>query len=268
MRASKERAVERMMRFIGKGGAVPRAAAGEGKVLIEASDRGAIAVARENLNDALRAGLLGVRGNEIVLTSAGRMALKRAEAPDDPFRAQHQERDIAHVETPNGREVVAIDHAESPLALLWRRKARDGSQYLTTHEFNAGERLRADYSRGQIMPRSGVNWGAAGGGGRRAGDACGIADLTDAALAARLCVEKAIEAVGPELSGVLIDVCCFLKGLEKVETERSWPARSAKVVLKSALAALARHYEPSRRQGGSKAVFHWGAEGYRPSASA
>src|SRR5690606_13701322 len=164
---------------------------------------------------------------------------------------------------------VTVNHAESPLALLWRRKARDGSQFLAAREFRAGERLRADYARGRIMPRLGVNWGAAGsGGGRRAGDANGIAELTDAALAARQRVEKAVAAVGPELSGVLIDVCCFLKGLERVEAERGWPARSAKVVLKSALGALARHYEPpaaARREAG--AILHWGAADYRPSIS-
>ena len=73
---------------------------------------------------------------------------------------------------------------------------------------------------------------------------------------------------GPELSGILIDVCCFLKGMETVEMERGWPVRSAKIVLKTALGVLSRHYNPdSGRARRQRQMLHWGAADYRPSIS-
>lgn len=185
-----------------------------------------------------------------------------AGAPDGEDRIA---RDEVVIEIAGVRSTVEVNSGESPLGQLMRRKDRDGRRFLTAREFQAGERLRSDYTRGRIMPRLGANWDAGFSGGRR-GDANGIADLTDAALAARQRVDHALKAVGPELSGLLVDICCFLKGLETVERERSWPVRSAKVVLKTALGVLARHYHPDAASKAPRAL-HWGSEDYRPSLS-
>ena len=161
------------------------------------------------------------------------------------------------------RQALAYNLSESPLAVLYRKRADGGAPYLSAGEFDAGERLRSDFTRAMMSPRLGINWDAAGvrGGGGR-GD--GIDNLSDSALSARLRVEKALNAVGPELAGVLVDVCCFLKGLKLVETERQWPARSAKLILKTALAALARHYDPRPGQAKRRTRHHWGADDYKP----
>ncbi|MBB4303791.1 hypothetical protein GGD81_002843 [Rhodobium orientis] len=189
---------------------------------------------------------LVVRGSDgaAALTDAGRAALKRALSGADGFGNQHRSLRTATILEEDGRRLrVTVNDTESPLAWLARRRGRDGKPYLSEAQVAAGERLRADFERGRMAPRVTANWSAMDlPADRRSGERGGIADLTDAALAARGRVAKALDAVGPELSGILIDVCCFLKGLEEVERARSWPARAGKVILAIALSRLDAHY--------------------------
>lgn len=247
-----EKTRSRVLRFLTQGAATLADAAARDRVLLDAGERGTISAERKLLAEMVRAGELEMSGGKMMLAEP-----KQGSSPEN-FR------DIGTITiSGDGRvETVAVNWSESPLGQLMRRKGRDGGAFLTSAEFQAGERLRADYTRGQIMPRLGANWVASVSSGRRDG---GIADLTDAALAARIRVENAIRAVGPELSGILIDVCCFLKGMEAVEMERGWPVRSAKIVLKTALGVLSRHYNPeSGRERRPRQMLHWGAADYRP----
>lgn len=139
-----------------------------------------------------------------------------------------------------GPATVTVDEAESPLAWLAKRRGRDGRAMIAAHQLMAGERLRADFTRAHLMPRTTSNWESPMSSGRGGGNRAG--NFTDVMIASRQRVNQAIEVVGPEFSGLLLDVCCFLKGMEDIERERSWPARSAKVVLQLALDRLARHY--------------------------
>jgi hypothetical protein len=195
-------------------------------------------------------------------SSAVKAWLERGTDPDFGFRVQHDE--LRQAALADGT-IVLKNLQESPIALLAR--ASGGRQpWLAAHAVAAAERLRGDFEKGQLQPRVTANWSASVATGRRAGDGGGLHDLTDMAVAARLRFNRAMHAVGPELSGVLVDVCCFLKGLETVERERQWPARSAKLVLRLGLDSLARHYGLAAAAAGEAAgrLRHWGAEGYRP----
>lgn len=175
----------------------------------------------------------------------------------DAKRAEHLTLASREIMTESGISRVTVNDSESPLAWLARRKGRDGRTMIGHTQFIAGEKLRADFTRGHLAPRVTSSWSGVARGKNCGGDA---GTMTDAVIAARQRVRLALDACGPELSGVLMDVCCFLRGLEDVERERGWPARSAKVVLQLALDRLARHYGLAMRPREAAHIRTWLAE--------
>ena len=164
-----------------------------------------------------------------------------------------------------------INLDESPLSWLARRKDKDGRPMLSEHEIAAGERLRADFWFAKMTPNVTANWSQllSEVSGRRGAPDHG-AGAASHVIAARERVRLALKAAGPDLAGMLIDVCCHLNGLEMAEKSGGWPSRSGKVVLQIALRLLARHYGFVGADGGAHSSgagpTHWGADGYRPKA--
>ena len=234
---------------------------------------GSMTMRRRRIEPAMAAELLASglleadRENCYRASAVARSWLVRQKTQDMAFKAQHSELEYSVPSGGDGKCPVLINRNESPVGQLARRLDRSGKPILQPFQVAAAERLRADFERAQLQPMITANWSATVSSQRRSGGSGGIADLTDAALAARRRFDSAVTQVGPEFSGVLIDACCFLKGLETIERERLWPARSAKLVLQLALAALARHFglvETATGPAHSKTIRRWGAEGYRP----
>jgi hypothetical protein len=211
-----------------------RLAHGDPVKAVEASAGGAL----------VSAGLASVNSRgRLEITPEGAARHSRDTAPEGhAFLAQHRPLGFDVIEEGGHRSAVLVDRAESPLAWLHRRTGRDGKPLLDKTSFAAGERFRADLTRAAMVPRMTSDWSGL----PRSEGGRGPAEAVDAALAARQRVGRATAAVGGDLAGVLIDVCGFLKGLEQIERERGWPARSGKVVLQIALSRLAEHYGLTR----------------------
>ena len=74
------------------------------------------------------------------------------------FRAQHLVLSQRQIVTDLGRVSVVVDEIESPLGWLARRRGRNGRPLIEVHQLQSGERLRADFTRAQLMPRTTSNW--------------------------------------------------------------------------------------------------------------
>lgn len=129
---------------------------------------------------------------------------------------------------------VTVNLAESPLGWLRSRGLVDARQ------FEAGERLRADYELAALGPRVTMRWDGAPLGSGRSGAAS--IDPGTAHIAAKRRFDAALAALGGGLSDVAWRVICAGEGLPVAEKHLGWPVRSGRLVLTLALDRLADHY--------------------------
>jgi len=93
----------------------------------------------------LRQDWLEQSGGDLVLSQGGRARLRRSQTGGDPFREQHQLRVVTLKGIDGTRRPMLVNEAESPLGWLKSRKSRSGRPLISDAQFEAGERLRADY---------------------------------------------------------------------------------------------------------------------------
>lgn len=156
-----------------------------------------------------------------------------------------------------------------PLAWLHQRRDKNGQPLISADEKEAGERLSADFHAAMLNPRITASWTGEAPSKRQRRAPPGFAmDPSERVIGAKQRFDAALRAVGREHANLLIDVCCFEKGLTEIEKSAGWPQRSGKLVLQFALRQLARHYGLIHdNQGpapGEGKLRHWGSNAYRP----
>ena len=194
------------------------------------------------------------------ITAAGRSALRRLVEDEDRRRSAHHaglglaEAAAGFAPAPRAGWSAATDDddgprrlrygvAESPVAVLARRRDKGGRPFLEPELVQAAERLREDYELAQL--------GGRGAGGAAGWDPLAPAPVTDFAPATpRDRVAAALRDLGPGLGDVALRVCCLQEGLEIAERRMGWAARSGKIVLRIALQRLRRHYDETYGRAG------------------
>jgi len=188
---------------------------------------------------------------------------------DHNLAAAHQDRQSRIIKDPQGITVsVQSNETESPLGWMRARKDKSGKPLLSPEQFAAGERIRQDFTMAQMSARVTSSWEFTNPIGQKVNSqAEGSLEVSERALAAKQRFFAAIDYLGPEMSGIIYEVCCMASGLEAAERQLGWPRRSAKLVLTIALAKLCEHYglvRSDKKQDRPAAIQHWGRQGYRP----
>jgi len=178
----------------------------------------------------LSAGVISFRGNEIVANAQSKNWLKRRMLEsENKFLAQHQ-----NIETGIDGEKRNINEGVlSRLAFA----SRGNAPYLMPHQLEAGRRFSSLYEKANLRARVSMSYGAFGGGGNKAGFI--KSDISDMAIDARNEINRILQEIPKDCSSVIIDVLGEEKGLQMIESERGWPRRSAKLVLRIGLEQLA-----------------------------
>ena len=183
------------------------------------------------------------RVSRYVITPDGRSALQRIIARRENsatgFCEDQAGFDVAMAQTARDLSRVRFHSNEGPLAILGRRRCKDGKPFLSRDLVRAGERLREDFELAHLEPGLAQDWARflapVSGGKRSDGPA-------NAPRAARDRLQSAFEALGEGLSDIALRCCCHMEGMEVTEKRLGWPARSGKIVLRIALTRLAQHY--------------------------
>jgi hypothetical protein len=181
------------------------------------------------------------------ITPAGRAARKRlsaagADLPGTLHGAQHRDFATRTMDTTDGPRRIRYNAAESPVAVLGRKRDKDGRVYLEPELMRAADQIRIDFEMAQMGPRVAQNWDRFLTGSDRGGFQPD-SGMAEGPRAARDRVAAALTDLGPGLGDVVLRCCCFLEGLEMAERRMGWAARSGKIVLRIALQRLKRHYD-------------------------
>lgn len=179
------------------------------------------------------------------ITAHGRAELNKLMAGAESARLARPEESAARGPAPRKarRRTAGV---EAPLRVLARRKRRDGEAFLSADLVAAAERFHESYEIARVsgalneddLPKLLADRIPAPVA-RSEGGAALALSRGELALAHLV---DAVRVLGPEMAQTVVMGVCREWGMERIEEELEYPARSGKIVLRIALKTLARHY--------------------------
>ena len=186
------------------------------------------------------------------ITAAGRAEVRRLLAETESRRAsargQAEDTDVIDAGelflAPEGSRPSRKRSAgaESPLAVLARRKRGRGEAWLTPELVAAGLRFREAWEIAQLGGRVTTDWDRLVAGHVSSRGSRDTGGGSTRRLVAEEGLSAAIKALGPDMAETVIMAVCKEQGMEDIEERLDYPARSGKIVLRIALRTLERHY--------------------------
>lgn len=191
---------------------------------------------------ALSAGALQALGPTFVLTPEGRASLRRDQSrTDQPFAEQHRDMAGRTVMEADGEHVSWAVKDTTPALTRYLKPQGDKPALLERVHASAAEILVRDYELSALTSHVTMNWSPTPGASQR-GAPKDRSDAPSTRLDAQSRFLDALNAVGPGLDRLLMNILIRECGMAVSERELGWPARMGAPALKLALDRLAIHY--------------------------
>ena len=179
-------------------------------------------------------GVVRIKGRECVASDLAANWVKRQMLNIDQFSNQHRVIKLTNDHVPQNLKEGVL----SQLAI-----GRKGvPAFMQQHHLEAASRFQRLVETAQMRQRTTMSYDPTRASTKSGDVAGGGIDLSDSAIDAREALNACLKALPSDCAGIVMDVCGLQKGLQLIETERRWPRRSAKLILRVGLEQVANHF--------------------------
>jgi len=194
------------------------------------SKSGRASLCAQAVRELASEGVLQLRGQQCFATDVANSWVRRQLSANCDTAGQHRQ-------LKKTNDGISVNQLEGPLAALSLEKGGK-PPFLAPRHILAAQKIQALVLRSQMVQRTTMSYDPTRTGGKNTGSII-AAELGNCAIDAKKILHDRLSSLPADCAGVVMDVCGFQKGLQLVETERRWPRRSAKLILRIGLEQLA-----------------------------